>query len=412
MLKEDLKKNKLLITFLFVLIFNGFIYLFLNPFNYDGTQMYSEIERIHNSDNSISNLLHSQQTLHPPLYFSLASLFYSTEDPRTTQIFSFICYSLTLILFLLLIKRFSFLTTRDKVILLLFFGLLPELVIQSKFISNDTLAILFGGLLFYFVWNYSYKPNIKNGILISIITALGLLTKASFVMFLPGVIFALFYTPFKKIIFSKKQIIYLIIIFILCISIGSVKYLENLKKNDNPFTGSKEYYSGFEDRYKLGFNSNNSIQTDLIIAKNMVIQIYRDFWFPSLEINPLLKENFSKVGNSILALSIIPTLLIIFGAILVIKNLRKSMLPLEKFELFSLINIMCIVFGTLFAAFWFDNRPFLQARYLLPSIFGIMIIMKKGLESSNNKEIVEYFLVILMTLFFIYLTGTILQTII
>ena len=387
MLKEITEKDKLLYVFLFILLFNAFVFLFQSPFNYDKDQMYNEVQRFHNSNHSLSNLWNSPNTQHPPLYFYLASFFYSHDNPRTTQIFSFICYILTLVLFFKLLKKFNFLSNKERMGLLLFFGVLPQMVIQSKFISNDTLSILLGGMLLYLVWQYLSNPTTKRGILLAIVTALGLLTKATFVMFLPGVLFILISTKITKIKFSKKHLLGIVLLFLILITLGSTKYFINAKFHDNPFTTSIEYYKNFEPQYKLGLPESSSFSSDIQIYKKMVIKLYSDFWAPEFISDIKIVHDLRKL---ILILSLLPTILIIIGGIRVIKNIRKIESSLERYEIFTLITVILVLGGVFFASAWSNVSTYLQSRYLLPTTFGMLILMKRGLKCLNTTNRIPY----------------------
>ena len=108
------------------------------------------------------------QAYQSPLYYLLASPLLFRGVAKVVQVLSLALSLATLLVFYTLLKQLDFPSTpKQYSFLLLCF--LPQLIMFQNYISNDTLAIFIGALVFLQVHRYLSNPHMKNIIIISIL---------------------------------------------------------------------------------------------------------------------------------------------------------------------------------------------------------------------------------------------------
>jgi 4-amino-4-deoxy-L-arabinose transferase-like glycosyltransferase len=162
------------------------VFPFLPPLNADGAGHLEYLAFIA-STHSSPPASYGNETYQPPLYYLLASIFWAaTNNAKCAQLFSLVCSIATLWLYYWLIATTD--VIRGEMARLLAFALvalLPQFVMFGLYVSNDTLATLLGILVMCQTWRSIRAPETRHWVLLAVMVGLGLLTKASFIPYVP-----------------------------------------------------------------------------------------------------------------------------------------------------------------------------------------------------------------------------------
>jgi len=119
------------------------------------------------------NAAQFNQAYHPPLYYFLAAPLFRAGNLPAVQGLSLVLSAATLALMALLVQRLSWISDPLKPWCLALPALHPQFVLFSLFISNDTLAIFLGALIFYQCWRLQAEPANLNCVLLGFLLGLG-----------------------------------------------------------------------------------------------------------------------------------------------------------------------------------------------------------------------------------------------
>ena len=139
---------------------------------------------------------------------------------------------------------------------------LPQFVKYTLYVSNDTLAIFLGALIVWQCRRFILAPQWKESLLLAILTGLGLLTKATFLAYVP-VLFALVAFMFIQKASLAKAIWAASAFLVVVLIVGSYKFVDNFERFHDPlvsnldlpdeeFIEQKTHYMGL--RSYLDFN--------------------------------------------------------------------------------------------------------------------------------------------------------------
>ena len=108
------------------------------------------------------------QGYHPPLYYFLAALFLNLGSIRAVHCLSFILSIATLLLIARLLLHLPWIDEKIQPWCLALAAFQPQFVMFGLFISNDTLAIFLGVLIFYQCLRLQLMPSFFNYLLLGI----------------------------------------------------------------------------------------------------------------------------------------------------------------------------------------------------------------------------------------------------
>ncbi|TDI76222.1 MAG: hypothetical protein E2O87_00605 [Bacteroidetes bacterium] len=345
------------------------------------------------------------QAYQPPLYYFIAAPLAMLGSPKIVQLLSLVFSIANLGLLYHLIKTTKLLGNmgaRRHVLVLA--GLLPQFVIFSNFVSNDSLAFLFGSFIFIQAFRYIDQPRRSNLLILALALGVALLVKGTFLAFLPVLIALVVVIQFRQKADLKHHLVALGMFASIALALGSYKYIENTVNYGKPFVGRDEMGHEWVALQQGTYQGLKSI-VDVNVIKlarhpslseytkhSLPLLLYGTFWYshiPESNFQATRRYPLSLLPGAIYLLGVVPTLLIVLGAG---TCLWRNKWPLESFKspdtvfrlrlreavvvLISLSILAVVVIWGLKHDAW----GFFQGRMLFPAFFAIAIFLGIGYE--------------------------------
>src|SRR5260370_14148945 len=178
-----------------------------------------------------------EQAYHPPLYYLLAAPFlkvFGTEKAVQFLSLSFSIASLA-ILYVLVYKAGLIKGLWAQLYSFIFACFLPHFVMFTLYVSNDTLAIFLGALVVLQSRRFIQSIAWKEGFLLAIVTVLSLLTKATFLAFLPVLLALVVFMNLHTTRSLAKASWAASAFMAVAVSLGSYKFVDNYVRFRDPF---------------------------------------------------------------------------------------------------------------------------------------------------------------------------------
>jgi hypothetical protein len=361
---------------------------------------------------------------HPPLYYLLALPFYILGGLKCVEFFGLITSCINLWLMSKLLK----LTIEDVLIRNVSFLLatfLGTYVIYSLFVSNDTLSVLMGTWFFYNLAKYLKNQELKYEIILSLSAGLSLLTKLTFLPFIPVTLVVIFLVrvrgSFIKMFYTMALCGTIIVVT------GTYKQYQNYRSQHQffihnldifPLPSNSIFYQGPKSWYDA--NIFTLIKDPNLSSRNPSIHsapllMYGTFWYKHIYFeNNLTFGNYSGfryIGSLFFIVGILPTILILIGLALMI---RQSFVLLFTWfknfgtEIFwqNLFKATCIILllgsvGTMFTGIIkYNDWAFMHVRLLVHVFYPIVLLLATGLSfvKAHVPKLLQY-AVLNLTLF-------------
>jgi 4-amino-4-deoxy-L-arabinose transferase-like glycosyltransferase len=371
------------------------------------------------------------QAYHPPLYYLLAAPLLRIGGLVAVQALSLLFSIATLVLISGLLRQLSWLRDECRLWCLALAALHPQFILFSLFISNDTLAIFLGMVIFHQTWRLGSAVSLSNVGLLGMWLGLGLLTKAVFLVFvLPLALFVWLRARSQNR--DQAQIAARVALLLGVASLlGCYKYVESLVLFGNAAVSNLDFGNWIREQQPtwLGvsslfdFNLLKLIRDPVISAATVhsyPLMIYGSFWYaliPESTFQGNLIPPFNRIGSLIYIAALVPTLLMLVGAVRIAlaalglgsraprhdaldRNARRDYEGVLL--LVALLNLFLIV-----AVGWkYDVWSVFQGRLLFPSYFALLLTLGSGMEwaeSSRAKiSVVRASMASLIALFVLY----------
>jgi 4-amino-4-deoxy-L-arabinose transferase-like glycosyltransferase len=427
LIRNYLYQHELIAIFFLGILLRIVVFIFQGPFNNDAHL--GTIEYIY-EHRSIPLSFLVRQSDHPPLYYILASLFFSGGE-KIIQAFSLISSIGTLSVIYWLIKKLEFIQPLAiKKYCLLLASTLPQFIMFSNYISNDSLSFLIGSLIFLQIFLYINKPSRTRQNILAVYLGLGLLTKGSFLFFIPPLIFLVVLINFKKRMSRKQSIISLLIFISIFLALGSYKGIQNIIHFRRPIVFNIENprpwmkhqrptYIGLRSIYDINILKLCKYPTRSEHTKHSYpLMLYGSFWYQFVPESDFTmnKTVFKYLGSYIYIFALLPTLLFLIGSLRIlfcVKSVVGGKIsngpPFNKatYEVFSLFLLLSSLVVPFYLGARFDVCSAFQGRYLFPSFFSIVVIFNSGLDYLRKRyaiaqKVVYLLLGCLYLLFLLY----------
>ncbi len=197
------------------------------------------------------------QAYHPPLYYFLAAPLLRLGGVPAVHGLSLILSIATLLLIAGVLWQLPWIDEGSQPWCLALAAFHPQFIMFGLFVSNDTLAIFLGALVFYQCRRFQTAPSVYNSLVLGIWLGLGLLTKAVFLAFvLPLVLFVWIIVRQHEV--GGPKIIYRLALFALVAGVlGSYKFVENSIYFGNPMLSNLDLQIWAEEQRPtwIGFES-------------------------------------------------------------------------------------------------------------------------------------------------------------
>lgn len=369
------------------------------------------------------------QAYHPPLYYFIAAPLLRLGNLPAVQGLSLLLSVATLTMIAALLRQLPWMREQSRVWCLALAAFHPQFVMFSLFISNDTLAIFLGALVFYQCRRAQAAPSLVHFVLLGVLLGLGLLTKAVFLVFVLPLLIFVWLTSRPLALTFKETFSRLAAVFGIAAVLGCYKYLENLLLFGSPIISNLDFGSWTAAQKPtwigaaslLDFNILKLVHDPAISASTVhsyPLMIYGSFWYafvPESTFYSNLVAPFHRLGSMIYLVALCPTILMSIGASRIgmagIRALRPSRMEQNLsdriiFELTALLILLSNL-SLIIAVGWIsDVWSVFQGRLLFPSYFAALVTLHSGLErieSSRFKaNLVSSFLAALVVLFLAY----------
>ena len=358
---------------------------------------------------------------HPPLYYYLAAFLLNLGSIPAVHALSLTLSIATLLLIARLLGRLAWMDEKVQPWCLALAAFQPQFIMFSLFISNDTLAIFLGVLIFYQCLRVQIAPSFCNCLLLGICLGLGLLTKAVFLGFVLPLILFLWLTGLQRKL-TYPQLGGRIAGFLLIGTvIGCYKFVENYLVFGNPIISNLDLQSWTRDqqptwvglRSLLDFNVLKLMQTPVISVSTVhsyPLLIYGSFWYsliPESTFVSNLTPPLNRLGSLIYLLALCPTLLMLVGAsrtgmaILRLSSAKPmpGMYVLDRliYEGTLLLIFLFNLSLVLLVGWRYDVWTVFQGRLLFPSYFALLLAFSGGLEWVKPSHLLNHATRSLMT---------------
>ena len=372
------------------------------------------------------------QAYHPPLYYFLAAFFFRLGSLPAVHGLSLILSIATLLLIAHLLRQLPWMNEKIQPWCLALAAFQPQFIMFSLFVSNDTLAIFLGVLIFYQCRRLQVIPSSFNYLLLAIWLGLSLLTKAVFLVFILPIIFFIWVTSRQNSL-SGPQLISRFALFMLIAGIlGCYKYLENFFLFGNPTINNLDLGLWTQQQRPTWIGPQSLFDFNLLkLVSNPVISpatvhsyplmIYGSFWYaliPESTFRSNLIPPFHRLGSMIYLVALCPTLLMLAGVVRIgMAAMRFGFWSLPESDQEardrlvyegSLLLTLLLNFFLILAVGWrYDVWSIFQGRLLFPSYFALLLAFTAGMEWAEASRllslIIRCLMIALIALFLAYL---------
>ena len=366
------------------------VFIFLSPINNDD---HGAVVRFLAERGYLPTLWETLQAQHPPLYYLLAAPIWKwTADYKGVQVLSLVCSIATLVaLYHLIYNTPLIANARARLYGFLIVCFLPQFVMFTLYLSNDTLAILLGNLAILEAWRYIRDRRARDAVVLGLLAAAGMLTKLTFLAYLPVFAGVVWIVEGR----TRRAMLAAVAFFALTFAAGSYKLVDNYIRYRDPMI------TGLDARFNYPNLQNHAVTyrglasyTDINVFKLVKepvlspatsgaypVILYATFWYQYIPESNFIGDRSRPsmyLGSALYMLGLLPSVVFLVGWI---ASLRPG--KLEGAELMNWIGALLILLtGLMFlpAVMKYHVWSIVQARYLFPVMFSGVAVFAKGME--------------------------------
>lgn len=346
-----------------------------------------------------SNVL--DQSYQPPLYYALMAVLYEvTASVRAVHAASLVmsCANLALIRSIFAGAQLRALvpSTVARVLGFACCATLPEFVMFSSFISNDSLSYLLGTTTLWMALRYSRSPSTSGWVWLAISSGIGLLTKGTFLLIGPALAIVAICVERRRSTAIRALTIALTFCVIFA-AIGSYKFIENTARLGRPIVHNQDNVNRTSLTQRGVWRGWRSLLDANVVkvVRHPVIQrldppsypmlLYSTFWYSCLPESSFNgnTHGYAWVGSITLAVAVVPTAVFILGLVFTcgrFRNCNEFDDPASRCLAFALAMLLANVAIVLIAGAKYDNVTSFQARMCFPSILPMVLLFGIGLS--------------------------------
>jgi 4-amino-4-deoxy-L-arabinose transferase-like glycosyltransferase len=369
---------------------------------------------------------------HPPLYYWMAApLFALSGSDKVVQLLSLAFSIATLwVLYKIIYRTEMIALPRARLYSLLLACFLPQFVMFSLYVSNDSLTILLGCLTVLLASRYVRSPDWKQLTLLAMVAGLGLLTKATFLVFLPVLAAAVYLVKFQELR-SRSRAVGAVLVFLTISGVlGSYKYVDNYRRYSKPtingldlplvwVEGQKRSYRGL--RSYLGFDLRRLVLSPKLSPAtegSYPLLLYGTFWYQHIPESNFLAGQISPyfyLGSAIYIVALVPTGIFLLGLLVLVWRLPDFLQAFDRQNAEHRgLMVSYIAAALLMANFAlmaativrYHVWGLMQGRLLFPALAGGFAAFSVGFgildKSVYGSRLLQSCIVILLALFGLY----------
>lgn len=394
----------------FGIVFRILLYFFISPY---GADAHGEVINFIATQHRLPHTREIFCAMHPPLYYLLAQPFYffdSLPNLKITQLLSVALSCINLyILYLLAKQHLKNILIRNVSFLLAIF--LYSYITFSLYVTNDSLAFLIGSMCYLQLSRFFETPSQKNEIKLGLLLGVGLLTKGTFLAFVPVVLFMIGLVLWLQKIHIKQIVTRLVVVSFITLTVGGYKFVENWYYEGHPVVhnmdifplNDQKVYVNYKSFY--GFNLKRLMKAPSIyrgddkLLNVYPMIMYATFWYKFADLeNDFdlgVKTRFKYIGSLIYLVAIIPSVLIFIGFFVLIGSafrfltyFKSAVHFKENIERLNWLGLFVMSFALVIAAgYKYDAWSCFHGRLFSQAFFSILVMLYIGLfylESRNR----------------------------
>ncbi len=367
------------------------------------------------------------QAYHPPLYYFLAAPLFLAGRLAAVQGLSLVLSILTLALIAALIRGLPGLDKKIQPWCLALPAFHPQFILFGLFISNDTLAIFLGALVFDQCRRAQTAPTLGNYVLLGTMLGLGLLTKGVFLVFILPLLLLLWLADRGQGLSGSKIAARLSVFLCIAVVVGCYKYAENLVVYGNPLLSNLDFATWADEQKPTWIGLRSLVDFDIFklvrhpiasaaTVHSYPLMLYGSFWYaflPESTFRGSLIAPFDRLGSIIYLLALCPTVLAIIGAgriggsWIASRIDRSAADPHARnrtiYDAVLLFTLLLNLLLILSVGWRYDVWSVFQGRLLFPSYFAILAAFGAGLDwSAKSRAGFAAVRALLVALFFIF----------
>ena len=345
------------------------------------------------------------QGYHPPLYYLLAAPFVALAGVRGAELLSLGLSVLNLWLLARLVATTPLITSdAARRHALAFAALLPQFVVFGMFVSNDSLSYLVGTAYMLVAFAYIERPTTRWLIALGIMLGVGLLTKGTFLAFVPVTAAIALAVAWRRRVGAMRALGHAALCVAIACTVGSYKFVENYRRLGRPIVHNLDF-PAMAKPFQKGTITGWQSFTDLNIPRLVVnplerrrtlhsvpLMLYASTWYPYFtDSNFRLRQGtgWKWLARLLCLAGVIPTALGLLGLGRVLGSLGEvthlRMLPEPRYvALGQAITATALLLATLGIVIWagvrYDVFPCFQGRLLFPVLFSGLLLVAAGFD--------------------------------
>lgn len=347
----------------------------------------------------------TSQGYHPPLYYLLAAPFAAVAGLRGAELVSLALSVLNLWLLGRLVSTTELIATASaRRHVMAFAALLPQFVIFGLFVSNDALSYPVGTLFILVAFAYVERPTSRMLLALGAVTGISLLTKGTFLAFLPVVAVLVLAVAWRQRLPIPRAIALAGLCLVVAMTVGSYKFVENQRRFGHPIVHMLDLPQTAMQSQKGTIQGARSFLTfDLprlvvspfdrrVTMHSVPMMLYATTWYSYLrESNFRLsrRSGFGVLAPLLCLVGFVPTMLGLVGLGRVLGGLREvarvPTLPEEHYRALgrrvTAVGLFLATLGIVITAgVRYDVWSCFQGRLLFPVLFAGLLLMAGGFD--------------------------------
>jgi len=335
------------------------------------------------------------QAHHPPLYHLLMAPIWAVTG--SVKLLHFVSLGFSVVNLLIIAKLLGKLIASKtvRVIALAFAAFLPQLVMYGSFVSNDSLTILLGTLIFLRAIQYVDEPTTRNAVAMSIVCALGLLTKGTLLLSPLALLVCVISVHGR----SKLALRHAMLVLSICIVLGGYKYAENIAHYGRPFVHNLDPDSDWK-RDQQGKWRSLSARWNLDLShllREPILKVrhpasypmlmYATLWYPHWPDSSYRANvnGYAWVGQYLYLTGVVPTLILGIGLLRALVSFPIGKNAIRTMAAVMLLGNIAVVMA---AGIRFDVWSCFQSRLCFASFAAGLFLFADALELSRIRRFV------------------------
>jgi len=386
------------------------VFCALKPYNND---QHAEVLQYIVEHGGLPASLELGQAYHPPLYYLLAAaiLDLSGSFKAVQGLSLLLSIGSLLVLYRLIFGSGMLRDHRAKWCGFAIVCVLPQFVMNSLYISNDTLTVFLGCLSLLQAHRLIEAPHWKNVLLLAVLLGLGLSTKFTFLAFAPVLLalvwFVAWRTPMPRGTALAMALAFALVAGIL----GGYKFADNARRYHDPFINNLDSGGGWiaeQSRSYRGLRSYLDFNLPRLVASPTVedapggglddggsypLMLYGTFWYqhvPESNFTGNRHAPYKYLGSLIYLVALAPSVAVLVGFGLLARRVPPLLAhydPAKEQDRAMLLAgaaaAICIAsFGLLLLSVHkYHVWSIMQGRLLFPAIAGLLAAYGTGAAS-------------------------------